>query len=286
MKKLALYFLLGFFTSAILAQEAPTPDMLRQSLAKGVKSLNIEPEKIFKIENRTVDSIPIRIYYPTADNVNSIIYNVHGGAFVACDLETHENISRKIANATNSIVIAIDYRKPPENPFPKSIDDVYTVYKWILDNREGLTGGNNPISIISDSSGSILTSALQVKLNDLNEKSEIDKAVYINPGFDLRNPGPYALVTNWYLSGADAESPLASPITSEDFSIFCPSFIVVNEKDILKQQGIEFGKKLDDKNIPNEVFTVMNEDHFGVLWAGAHPKIDEVFEKAVTFLKN
>jgi acetyl esterase len=284
MKKIVFFILTALFICGINAQDAPTPEMVRNSIAKGVESLNIQPEDIFKIENRAVDSIPIRLYYASPE-VKSIIYNIHGGAFVACDLETHENISRKIANATNALVIALDYKKPPEYPFPQSIDDVYTVYKWIRDNNEDLTGNTDPISIVSDSSGSLLAAALHVKLNDLKEKAQIFKTVYINPCFDLRDPGPYSLVVNWYLSNAEPDKPLASPLTSKDFAIFSPSFIIVNEKDILRTQGIEFAKKLESQGISNEVFTVMDEDHFGVFWAGAHPKIDEAFKKAVVFLK-
>jgi len=135
MKKLLLIaaFCLVKFLAA--QNQMPTAQQIRQSIAGEIKSFNIPPAAIFKVENRVVvngkDSIPIRIYYPKAGKKLRIIYHVHGGALVAGDLETHENICRVLANNTKSIVVAIDYRKPPEFPYPASINDCEFVLEWI-----------------------------------------------------------------------------------------------------------------------------------------------------------
>ena len=286
MKTKLFLFLLGI-TMGLNSMAQPTPEMVRNSISQGVQSLEIQPEEVFNIENKIIDSIPVRIYYPTSKKSSEIIYNIHGGALVAGDLETHDNISRKLANASNAVVIALDYRKPTEHPFPQSIDDVYTVYNWILNNRKSITGNSNPIAIVGDSSGSLLAAALQVKLDQNGEKSEIKKAVYLNPAFDLRDPhNNYAQVVSWYLNGSEADNPLTSPFLAEDFSIFRPCLIIVNEKDLLRQQGLDFAEKLDKDGVANKVITIENEDHFGVLWAGAHPKIDKAFQKSIDFLED
>ncbi len=281
-----LYFLLAMCYNLAFSQDIPTPDMVRQMISEDIKSLNINPEKIVRIENKNIDGIPIRIYYPTAKKQIEIIYNIHGGALVAGDLETHDNISRKIANAMNSVVIALDYRKAPENPFPKSLNDVMSIYLWIVNNQKEIGGTLNPISIVSDSGGSLLAAALQIELKQKNINKNIKKVVYINPAFDLRNPEQdfYNLVTNWYLSGADANNVLASPTLSKDFSVFAPCLIVVNENDALRNQGLEFNRKLNSAKIESELLTIQGEDHFGGFWAAAHPKIDLAFKKSLEFL--
>ncbi|MGV9385540.1 alpha/beta hydrolase fold domain-containing protein [Nonomuraea sp. NPDC003707] len=42
----------------------------------------------------------------------------HGGAFVIGDLETHDRTCRRIAHACDVEVLAIDYRRAPEHPYP------------------------------------------------------------------------------------------------------------------------------------------------------------------------
>ena len=131
-----LYICLLIFVSGLsVGQNQPTPEMIRQAIAGDIKSLNIAPENIYKIKNDTIGEIGIRIYFPSSEKDLPIIYHIHGGALVAGDLETHDNISRKLSNAAKSIVIALDYRKAPENPYPQSLTDVYTIYNWIISNH-------------------------------------------------------------------------------------------------------------------------------------------------------
>ncbi len=280
----AVFFI--FISGFAISQDQPNVEMIRQAVAGEIKSLNIEPEKVYKIENRIIEGIAIRIYYPSSQKQIPIIYNIHGGALVAGDLDTHDNISRKISNAANSIVITLDYRKAPENPFPKSLEDVYTIYKWIILNLSELTGASAPISIVSDSGGSLLAASLQIQIKQKNDKANISKAIYINPAFDLRNPKDdlYALVTQWYLSGADPNTDLASPILTKDFSAFAPALIIVNEKDILLSHGTEFSAKLNSIGVKNELYTVKGEDHFGGYWAAGHQKINPAFDEIIKFL--
>jgi acetyl esterase len=281
------YLFLSLFlliSGIIIAQ--PTPEIVRQMISEGIKSLNITPENIFKIENKVVNEVPVRIYYPSSEQQLPIIYNVHGGALVAGDLETHENISRRLANATNSIVVALDYRKAPENPYPKSLEDVVAIYSWIINNQISIGGKKAPISIVSDSGGCLLVAALQIQIKNQKLSQAIDKVVYINPAFDLRetNDDFYKLVIEWYLSRADPNNELVSPITANDFSVFSPCLIVVNEKDILLPQGVDFSKKLNLLKIKNELVTIKDEDHFGVYWPAAHPVINQAFDYSVKFL--
>ena len=275
-----------FLSTLASSQTQPNPEMIRQVIAGEIKSLKIAPGKIHKIDNKTIRNIGIRIYYPSSHKQLPIIYNIHGGALIGGDLETHDNISRKLSNATNSIVIALDYRKAPENPFPRSLDDVYTIYNWIITDFRNLNGAKAPFSIVSDSGGCLLASALQIQIKRKDRKSDIGKVVYINPAFDLRNPGDdmYALVTQWYLAGANPNDELASPILAKDFSAFSQALIVVNEKDILLSHGTEFSKKLNLAGIRNKLITVQGEDHFGGYWAAGHQKIKLSFDETVKFL--
>jgi acetyl esterase len=284
-RPLLLTLVLFALTMAGYAQ--PSPDLIRQYISQGIASLNIPAEEVFKTEDQMAGKVPVRMYYPSAKKNLTIVFHIHGGALVAGDLETHDNISRKVANATQSIVIALDYRRAPENPYPASVDDVLAVYQWILKNQKRLSGNKKTMSLLADSGGCLFAAVLQADIQRRKVENNIHKVVYINPAFDLRNmeDGLYSLVTSWYLSGADPNKPRVSPILTRDFTVFAPCLIVVNEKDILLPQGLAFSQKLEAASVPHEVITIPGEDHFGEYWAAAHPKTDHAQEACVRFLK-
>lgn len=181
------------FTKA--QNQMPSVEQVRNMIEGDVYALKIKAEPIFKIEERTIwsgiDSIKIRIYFPDNNKKNRIIYNIHGGALVACDLNTHDNISRILANKTASVVVAVDYKKAPEFPFPTSIQNCEFVLQWIKNNTASLNGDANNIILTGDSGGGLFIASMAVKLqNNLGVK----KIVLINPAVDLRNyeAGPYA----------------------------------------------------------------------------------------------
>jgi len=64
-------------------------------------------------------------------NSNVCLY-LHGGGYIACSPSSHRTITSYIAKKTNSTVLAIDYRKAPENTYPCALDDALSSYKYLL----------------------------------------------------------------------------------------------------------------------------------------------------------
>ena len=65
----------------------------------------------------------------------------HGGGWFMGDLDTHDVVCRKLAVASSSIVVAVDYRLAPEHPFPAAVDDAYAAVVWVNGNA-GTFGGD------------------------------------------------------------------------------------------------------------------------------------------------
>ena len=49
-----------------------------------------------------------------------------------CSHKTHRELLLRLVNETNMILLAIDYRRPPEHPWPIPVDDCYNVYKLLM----------------------------------------------------------------------------------------------------------------------------------------------------------
>lgn len=292
MNKAILTLLSVFAISSAFAQQGvPTAQDIRAGIAGEIKSFNIPPEKVVRIKNLALwtgtDSVKIRLYYGITNRNLPIIYNIHGGALVGGNLETHDNISRLIANRTRSLVIALDYAKPPEHPFPAGLNDCFFVYQWIRSHAAAIGGSPSNVFILGDSGGGLLAAALQVKLSQQKNKVSQPKAlVLINPATDLRAPekSKYSLVARWYLNGADPNNELASPILAGNFSAFPPTLVVVCGEDELKPHGVQLAEKLKAAKVKVKLLDIPNEDHLGGLWSATHARAKAAIDAAVNYI--
>jgi len=274
--------------------EGPGAMQIRNMIEGQIRSFKITPEAVFNVRNTSVwtgtDSIKIRIYYPSQSKNLPAIFNIHGGALVAGNLDSHDNISRQLCKATNSVVIALDYRKPPESPYPAGLNDTWFVIKWITEHAGNIGIDKNKIIVVSDSGGGLLAAALPIKIKMEKAKVNVQGFIFINPAIDLKYdtsspPNPvYALVTQWYLGNHPAEDSLASPIRARDFSNFAPSLIIVCDKDELKPHGERLAQKLGEAGIERKLFNIPNEDHLGGFWAAAHPRAKPAIDETIRFI--
>lgn len=113
--------------------------------------------------------VPVRLYVPQgvdgAKGLPMILF-VHGGGFIAGDLDTHDVLARGLANRTRALVLAIDYRLAPENPFPAGLDDVYAVLQWADANSQEIGGDRRRIAVSGDSAGGNIAAVVAMLARD------------------------------------------------------------------------------------------------------------------------
>jgi hypothetical protein len=70
-----------------------------------------------------------------------VILYLHGGAMVLCSHKTHREMLLRLVGKTGMMLLAIDYRRPPEHPWPVPVDDCFNVYELLanLHTNGGLT---------------------------------------------------------------------------------------------------------------------------------------------------
>lgn len=80
-------------------------------------------------------NVPIVIYEPKekASALSGILW-IHGGAFIVGIPEMDDALCRRFVLETNSLVVSVDYRLAPENPFPAPLEDCYAALKWFAEN--------------------------------------------------------------------------------------------------------------------------------------------------------
>lgn len=84
---------------------------------------------------------------PTVAEVPTVVYS-HGGGYVLGSAAVAIPITARLA-ASGLQVVSVDYRQPPEHPFPAALDDVSAVYL-------ALAAGGTPVALADDSAGGAL----------------------------------------------------------------------------------------------------------------------------------
>ncbi len=208
--------------------------------------------------------IPIRIYTPPSETPLPVIIYFHGGGFVIGDLDAYNGICTDLSKRSNSIVISVDYRLAPENPFPHGPQDCITATQWIVQNCETLNGKTDAIIVAGDSAGGNLAAVTAMQF-----PKDIKGQVLIYPVLDHYHPGTASYEENakgqgltrnlmiwfWdcYLINSDIiRHPLATPLAVDTLSDLPPALIITAEKDPLRDEAIKYAEALKQAGVATQ----------------------------------
>jgi acetyl esterase len=111
-------------------------------------------------------ALKARLYRPVAAvTVGPGLVFFHGGGFVICDLETHDALCRRLAEAAGMRVLSVDYRLAPEAPFPAQLEDADAALRWAIAEAPSLQIDPARLLVGGDSAGAYMTVAATTKLN-------------------------------------------------------------------------------------------------------------------------
>ena len=106
-----------------------------------------------------------RLFKPRGSGPFPIMVELHGGAWVRGD--------RLMGNAANEalakngvIVVALDFRVPPEAPYPASLADIHYGIRWCKTQAEGWNGRTGSIGAMGTSSGAHQAMLLGMRPDD------------------------------------------------------------------------------------------------------------------------
>lgn len=189
-----------------------------------------------------------------------LVLYLHGGAFALCGTETHRDLIMRMVTDTQVTVFAVDYSRPPENPYPGPLEDCLATYTWLLEQ------GFSPSSIIfaGDSAGGGLAPALVdsarsaglplpagvfcispwVDYSPSTFSSASWRANY--PAYDFLPPDTARFFAECYAGSHSLEE--VSPINI-DFKGFPPMLIVWGELECLDNQIEAFVKKVQSNGV-------------------------------------
>ena len=225
--------------------------MITELIGAGAEVATVED---FKIAT-TAGEVAARRYVP--DDAAGTILWVHGGGWVICDLETHDAVCRLLAASSGCRVIAVDYRRAPEHPFPAPLEDCWNALRAVAAET-----GDAPLIIAGDSAGGNMSAVCALRARDVGGP-ELALQVLVCPVVDRdmtnasyreRGSGPDLFITakdmewfwNYYIPDPAARSvPDASPLRADDLSNLPPAIVITAEYDPLRDEGIAYAQRLE-----------------------------------------
>jgi len=147
-----------------LAIRAALSEMIAQFAPADTTGLQIEDRHIPGGDGDP--AVPIRIYRPDQRSAPAAIYHVHGGGFIAGDLDTEHAFNATLARELGVVVVSVDYRLAPETPFPGGLEDAYAGLVWTAGHAGELGIDPQRIAIQGTSAGGGLCAALALLARD------------------------------------------------------------------------------------------------------------------------
>jgi acetyl esterase len=251
------------FLAGIEASGAPplhelSPEEARAATGMITELMGAGP-RVATVEDFTIATTAGEIgarHYEPEDAAGTILW-MHGGGWVICDLDTHDAVCRLLASTSGCRLIAVDYRRAPEHPFPAPLEDC-----WDALVAAAVRNESEPLIIAGDSAGGNIAAACTLRARDRGGP-ELALQLLVCPVVDHdmtttsyreRGSGPDLFITakdmewfwNLYLPDPAARSvPDASPLRAEDVSNLPPAIVITAEYDPLRDEGIAYAQRLE-----------------------------------------
>lgn len=221
------------------------------------------PEPILKVEDRYIagptSDLHIRIYTPSVnENLPALVF-FHGGGWVVNFIDIYDAALHRIANQSGAVIVAVNYQKAPEHPFPTPFNDCFATLEWVMKNAKSLHIDPNKIGVGGDSAGGNLAAAVALKARDLEIKLAFQLLVYPCNDRDFSTSSYREFATGFglttqtmqwfweqYLQGEMYDdNPYACPTRAKTFNSLAPAILITAEYDPLASDSEKYVELLE-----------------------------------------
>lgn len=242
------------------------------------------------VSRAALNGVPVYIGQPESASGGWVNLSLHGGALVFSGGELVATDAAMAVHRTGCLSYAVDYRMPPDHPFPAGLDDCIAAYR-------GLIARHPPgrIVISGRSAGGNLAAAAILRLSTLGLPLP-GALVLMTPELDLTESGdsfetlrgidvvlkmglPEANAL--YAGGHDLRDPLISPLFGQ-LAGFPPTFLQAGTRDLFLSNAVRMHRALRAADVEAElhVWEAMPHGDFG----GFAPEDDEMWREVRRFL--
>lgn len=228
--------------------------------------------------DRPFAGVACRLYQP-ADPGGAAIVWFHGGGWVVGDLDTHDSVAADLAGGAGCTVIAVDYRRAPEHPFPAAFDDALAVFRAVRHEAPALGLDPSRILVAGDSAGGNLAAAVAQACRDAGKAGPAGQLLIYPalssdqtlPSRTMMADAPGLTVADMlhflelYLGRPPRESDRGDvrlfPAGAPDLAGLPPTFLTAAEYDPLASDVADYAARLREAGVPADAVTEAGLPH-------------------------
>lgn len=203
------------------------------------------------VSDLSVDGLPARLYTSAEPGEKPLLLYLHGGGFVVGDLDTHDAPCRMLCRHAGVDVLALEYRKAPEHPFPSYVDDARAAFRWAAERYATVAvGGDSAGGNLAATIAIEFDPALALLIYPVVDATQVRRSRELfGKGFFLTDE-----LMQWYAGhflpeGADPADPLRSPLLSPRLGESAPALVVTAGFDPLRDEGEAYAQALRDAGV-------------------------------------
>lgn len=234
---------------------------------------SLPPPEPAHVYERTIPGpagpIPVRIYRPASLGPFPLMVYFHGGGFALGGLDTDDAMCRHYCVGAGCVVVSVDYRLAPENPFPAAPEDCYAVTVWAMGEgaaelgidpgstvTAGMSAGGNLATVIpamlrDRGQKQVRAQLLQVPVTDVSGEPETASYAEFAVGYMLPAVEMYWF-WDMYAPGGLRYHAYAAPLRSGALTGLPPALVLTAECDVLRDEGEAYAQKLRQAGVAVE----------------------------------
>jgi acetyl esterase len=181
--------------------------------------------------------VPVRVFTPGVAP-RGVHLDIHGGGFYLGPTLRENARNQQLAQALGVVVVSVDYRIAPEDPWPAAPDDCETAALWLIEHTEARFGATR-LTIGGFSAGSTLAVTTLLRLRDRGLPQRFAGASLQFGTYDLSGltPAGRLIADEYFIEAyaghvAERTIPDISPVYA-DLRDLPPLLMVVGTADVL-----------------------------------------------------
>jgi acetyl esterase/lipase len=207
---------------------------------------------------------------PSGDR--GVLLDIHGGAFIVGGGACCRAQAVALAGDLGVRVWSVDYRAPPDHPYPAPLDDCLAAYRALLQVRRP-----EEIVVGGASAGANLSAALILSARDEGLPLPAG-CVLLTPGLDMTNsgdsfetnrgldavlPADMTSINRLYAAGHDLADPYLSPLFGDFARGFAPTLLSAGTRDLFLSNAVRMHRALRAAGVHAELHVIEAASHGG-----------------------
>ncbi len=206
------------------------------------------------------DGLTADRYDPPGAGGATVVF-LHGGGWTVGTAAAYGGLAARLAAGLSAVVLAVEFRRAPEHPFPAAVQDAVAAVRWALDHAD------DPARVVvaGDSGGGNLAAVACRELRDAGAGSPPPSCCSTRRSGPVRSgrrcprtaghrswAGRHGLVHPQYVpEGVELTDPRISPLEDDDgHAGLPPALVATAELDALRDSGRAYAAALATAGVP------------------------------------